>query len=294
VVTDPDNVPLGDAPLRLADVPLVVVTRFSFLGKSGWKSDASRDAALLFSADRLRLRLDLFRWITLPSLASQTRQDFTHVILTSKRLPDWAMTELRQACVAVYGQDDRFTILAEPPGPAAIALRRHLSASFPGPLVAQTVLDDDDGLASDFVADVRSHLAELDATEAGAARKPPVFLSFAGGYGFEIGLVENGSIDARLYQHSYPYINCGLTIVAAPEAAKNILGIKHQKDPPANGAVLVRGKRMFLRSVHGMNDSRVARTDRWKPVEPWRQAGNIRERFPWLLDRAAFWNDGLD
>lgn len=292
VVTTPDLDPSQEAPTRLADAPLVVVTRFSFLGKSGWKSDASRDADLLFSPDRLRLRLNLFRWITLPSLASQTRQDFTHVILTSKRLPDWAMTELRQACVAVYGQEDRFTILAEPPGPAAIALRRHLSARFPGPLVAQAVLDDDDGLATDFVAEVRRHLAEMDAMDIGAGRSLPVFLSFAGGYGFEVGLAEDGSIEARLYQHSYPYINCGLTMIAAPGDPKNILGIRHQKDPPAHGAVLVRGKRMFLRSVHGMNDSRVARTDRWKPVEPWRQAGNIRARFPWLLDRAAFWNEG--
>jgi hypothetical protein len=39
-----------------------------------------------------------------------------------------------------------------------------------------------------------------------------------------------------------------------------------------------------------MNDSRVARTDRWKPVDPWREDPDIRRRFPWLLDDGVFWN----
>ena len=284
--------PLQDAVPRFAAAPLVVVTRFSFLGKSGWKSEASRDADLLFSPDRLRLRLNLFRWITLPSLACQTQQDFTHLILTSDRLPDWAMTELRQACLQAYGGEGRFTIVADPPGPAAVSLRRHLTESCHSPLVAQAVLDDDDGLATDFVADLRQHLSDVDAADAGSARRPLAFVSFAAGYGFEITPNADGRPEARVYQHSYPYINCGLTLVGPPGDTKNILGIKHQKEPPAHGAVLVRGKRMFLRSVHGMNDSRVARTDRWILVDPWRKAGNIRARFPWLLDPGAFWNQG--
>jgi hypothetical protein len=49
---------------------------------------------------------------------------------------------------------------------------------------------------------------------------------------------------------------------------------------------------MFLRSVHGMNDSRVARTERWKRVDPWREDPDIRARFPWLLAEGAFWNQG--
>lgn len=83
---------------RLAGAPLVVVTRSSFLGRSGWKSDAARDAALLFGPERLRLRTELFRTITLPSLVAQTDRDLTHVILTSGQLPHWAMAELNEAC----------------------------------------------------------------------------------------------------------------------------------------------------------------------------------------------------
>ncbi|WP_177172598.1 glycosyltransferase [Paracoccus alkenifer] len=48
----------GEIPLR--DIPVVIVTRFSFFGKSGWKSDASRDRELLFQPQRLEQRLRLF------------------------------------------------------------------------------------------------------------------------------------------------------------------------------------------------------------------------------------------
>jgi hypothetical protein len=302
----PKAAPAGTA--WLAGVPLVVVTRFSFLGKSGWKSDASRDADLLFSPDRLRLRLALFRSITLQSLAGQTRQDFTHLILTSSQMPDWAMAELRQACGAAYGSEDRFTIVADPPGKAAVSLRRHLIASFPGAAVAQAVLDDDDGLAIDFVAELRHHLAKLEAANLKAAyleasdtgttqklgptQKLPAFVSFSSGYGFELGPSDASMWTAALYQHSYPFINCGLTLVGPPGDGKNILGIQHRKTPQLHDTALVRGKRMFLRSVHGINDSRVSRTERWQLLDPWRDTVDIRRRFPWMLDKAAPWNRG--
>lgn len=280
-----------DTPPRLAAAPLYLVTRFSFLGRSGWKSDASRDAALLFEPQRLRLRMELFRSITLPSLAAQTDRDFTHVILTSTQLPAWAMTELKEACVTAYGRDGRFVILARRPGFSSIVLRRYLQSVVTRPLVAQAVLDDDDGLAVDFVAETRSTLAALDAGGRDTGPERMAFVSFQDGYGLEFGLTADGEPTTGLYAHRYPFINCGLTLVAPPGAA-NILGIKHRKTPLLHDPVLVRGKRMFLRSVHGMNDSRVARTNRWQAVTPWREDADIRTRFPWLLDPGAFWNQG--
>jgi hypothetical protein len=280
------------ASLRLADAPLIIVTRFSFLGRSGWKSEASRDAALLFDPERLRLRTELFRTVTLPSLAAQTDRDFTHVILTSAQLPPWAMAELKEACATAHGAEGRFVILARRPAPSAVHLRRYLQALAPeGGLVAQAVLDDDDGLATDFVADLRRELAALDAAGRVLGPGQLAFVSFPSGYGFEIGLDTDGRTTAGVYAHRYPFINCGLTLVGAPGAA-NILGIEHRKTPLLHDPVVVAGKRMFLRSVHGMNDSRVARTDRWKPVDPWREDPDIRARFPWLLEPGAFWNMG--
>ena len=280
------------APVRLADAPLIIVTRFSFLGRSGWKSEASRDAALLFDPERLRLRTELMRTITLPSLAGQTDRDFTHVILTSTQLPGWAMAELTEACATAYGADGRFVILARRPGFSTIHLRRYLQSIAPADgLVAQAVLDDDDGLAMDFVAELRRQLAALDAAGRVVGPGSLAFVSFPEGYGFEMGLGDDGETTTGVYAHRYPFINCGLTLVGVPGAA-NILGIEHRKTPLLHDPVLARGKRMFLRSVHGLNDSRVARTDRWRPVDPWREDPDIRARFPWLLEPGAFWNVG--
>jgi hypothetical protein len=282
--------PVKDVPPRLALAPLVVVTRFSYLGRSGWKSDASRDAELLFEPERLRLRLELLRTITLPSLAAQTDLDFTHVILTSARLPGWAMAELKECCANAHRATGRYVVLARRPGFSAVLLKRYLQSVVPADaLVAQTVLDDDDGLAVDFVAELRRELAALDAAGRACGPASPAFVSFAEGYGFEIGLDTDGRPTTGLYAHRYPFINLGLTLVGAP-GAMNVLAIQHRKTPLLHDPVLVRGKRMFLRSVHGMNDSRVAVTGRWKPVDPWREDPDIRSRFPWLLHEAAFWN----
>jgi hypothetical protein len=282
--------PVAPAPQRLAGAPLVIVTRFSFLGKSGWKSDASRDAALLFDPERLRLRIELFRAITLPSLVAQTVGDFTHLVLTSATLPRWAMAELNEACATAYGPGGRFVILARRPAMSAIHLRRYLqSVAGPDALVAQAVLDDDDGLAVDFVAELRKELARLDAAGRDTGPGHPVFVSFPEGYGFEVGLGPAGQPTTAIYAHRYPFINCGLTLVGRPGEA-NVLGIQHRKTPLLHDPVQVGGKRMFLRSVHGMNDSRVARTARWRPVHPWRENADIRARFPWLLEAGAFWN----
>ena len=116
-------------PDCMEQAPILVATRFSFLGQSGWKSDASRSAEMLFEADRLNRRLELFCTITLPSLAAQTDQGFHHFILTSKQLPDWAMEVLRTACMGIYGDESRFTILAGRPGPARRALRVFLESA---------------------------------------------------------------------------------------------------------------------------------------------------------------------
>ena len=275
----------------LSDAPILVVTRFAFLGASGWKSETSKNAELLFEPDRLRVRLELFRSIALPSLVAQTDQAFRHMVLTSTRLPDWARSELEAACAAAYGDPGRYDVVAERPGPARRALRLYLERAYQDPVVAQMVLDDDDGLACDFVAAVRAQLADQDALAQPRAQNAPAFVSFADGYGIVLDLTAAGETTARLYRHRYPFINCGLTLVGR-RFDKNILGIAHRKEPPKAGAVSITGKRMFVRGLHGTNDSRVAPTGRWHPLDNWRDDPDIRARFAWLLDGGAFWNLG--
>ncbi|MFE3837253.1 glycosyltransferase [Pseudogemmobacter sonorensis] len=294
---DPDSG--GVDPAALLAAPILFVTRFSFVGLSGWQSDASRDAEKLFARERLLQRLELFSTIALPSLAAQTDRDFHHLILTSDQLPAWAMEELTDSCVMCYGDSRQFTIRAEPPGTTRRALRHYMQRVYRDPVVVQVVLDDDDGLACDYVADLRRQIATLaappqppeEAARAGVAL--PYFLSFPEGYGFSItehaadGLRERQ--EASLYSHRYPFINCGLAMLGTPDG-KNIFAIDHRAAPRKYGARLFPGKAMFLRSIHEFNDSRVAVTEKWQPLESWREAEDIRTRFPWLLAREALWN----
>ncbi|MBK0327338.1 hypothetical protein I5535_08520 [Rhodobacteraceae bacterium F11138] len=46
--------------------------RYSFFGKSGWRSGTSRDKDRLLDPDRLQKRFHYFENMALPSLAAQT------------------------------------------------------------------------------------------------------------------------------------------------------------------------------------------------------------------------------
>lgn len=272
------------APLPQA--PVLVVTRFSFLGSSGWKSDASRDPQLLFTRDRLDLRLRLFRAVTLPSLAAQTDPGFHHLVLTSDQLPDWALSALTEACLQAYGDAARFSILASRPTLARGPLRSFMERTYPGQVVVQVVLDDDDGLAADYMADLRRQLAALDADKPGLGREAPYFISYPLGYGLVLRGDPSGG--AALYLHRYPFINAGLVLIGMP-SGKNILGIDHRAAPRRFGAKMVPGKPMFLRSLHDFNDSRVEPGERWTQVPDWEAEPGLRDRFACLFAEDAPW-----
>lgn len=271
-------------PLERA--PILLATRFSFLGQSGWKSDVSRDAGLLFHPDRLRQRLALFSAINLPSLAGQSDTGFHHVILTADALPDWALADLGAACLAAYGDPGRFTILARPPSAARRPLRLFLSERYSEATVVQVVLDDDDGLASDFIATLREDLAQTEALHPDLQENLPYFLSYPLGYG--LSLRSRVDEPAALYLHRYPYINAGLTLIGSP-GGKNIFAIDHLAAPRRFGSRLLRDRAMFLRGLHEFNDSRVAPSERWQLISDWHAEPDLERRFPCLFAGDAPW-----
>ena len=279
--------PAAEEPpaVPLHRIPVVIVTRFSFFGKSGWKSDASRDRALLFQPERLQHRLRLFSQITLPSLAAQTRQDFHHFILTSRDLPEPTAAALAEACARSHGDAGRYSIVAARPMPARAALRRFLERRYPGQVVAQVALDDDDGLAADFVEDLRRQFALIEEETPGISQKLPHFVSYSRGFGLMLRDAAEGA--PALFRIRYPYINLGLTMIAG-DHAKNILAIQHKKAPRRFGARLIGDTPMYVRGIHDFNDSRVEQSERWVPQEGDAQ---LKARFPFLFaaDGIAGW-----
>lgn len=259
------------------DPTLCIVTRFSFLGKSGWKSDFSQDAELLFERDRLNVRLNLLRRIHLASLASQTSKNFHLFVLTSADLPAWALTQLTHQCHEALGSD-AVSIVAAPPGPARKYLRKFVSRRYGARAHAQIVLDDDDGLASDFLASVNDELTNFPVDT-----EWPKFLTFPEGYGLEH---RNDGPDL-LFRHRYPFINLGLTMITTPQL-KNILSIDHKGMPKRRGFRSCRTDvPMFVRSVHHLNDSRVEVGPNWVPVTRPEAEPNFLQRFAWLRMRGT-------
>lgn len=254
-------------------VPVVVVTRLSYLGQSGWKIPADDQKKILFDAERLGDRLNLFRSIAVASLAMQRNRSFHHYILTSQSLPDWAKKELEEICLASYGSDG-FTIDYRRPGQARRFLQLFLEERYGTSPVAQVVLDDDDGLACDFMDDMTALVDSYIKSDSGSL---PHFFSWSLGY----GLVFDGNKRPALYQHRYRFINLGLTILARPQE-KNILAIDHRNAPRRFGATVEANKPMFVRSLHPHNDSRVAVSEKWMEVLNWPDDAEIGARFPFL------------
>jgi Putative rhamnosyl transferase len=257
------------------DQEVLISMRFSFFGVSGWKSDSSRDEALLLAPDRLRLRLALLRRLPLPSLAAQTDRNFHLFILTSASLPDWAEQELVAACEEVL--PDQVTIYLAPPDRAAEFLRQALVERYGKARNLHMVLDDDDALSTDFIAKARGDMGSMGPISTDDEYR---FLSYAKGYG--LNLMGDDVTDPTFFVHKYPFINLGLTM-SAPNDRRNLFAISHRNGPRRHPHRLLDKQPMFVRSLNGSNDSRVAISKSWKPVVDWQSNPDINARFSYLL-----------
>jgi hypothetical protein len=102
----------------------------------------------------LAQRLELFERFCLPTVRSQSERDFKWLVLFADETPDAV-----KARVAAYGADwPEFVPVYLPRGASAVGplvVRPYLDAS-PQTLIT-TRLDNDDGLARDYIAKVRRH-----------------------------------------------------------------------------------------------------------------------------------------
>lgn len=261
---------------HVAQQEIVVAMRFSFWGKSGWQSASSRDKVLLFDTDRLLLRLSLLQSLALPSLAAQTDQRFHLHVLTAWGLPSWAKAALRDALEETLAPG-QFTIDPRRWGIAAAPLKEFLQDRYGTSRILQIVLDDDDGLATDFLKNLRQELALMPPPESADAVR---FVSQARGYGVDV--TDLDGLESALYHQSNPFINLGLALSSQTERM-SIYGIAHRKTPTLHPHVVRDDRPMYVRTVHARNDSRVAVGAHWKPVANWRDSPDIAARFPWLL-----------
>ncbi len=113
--------------------------------------------ALIFDRARLQRRFQLFEDICLPSLAAQTDQNFNMMLITSRDLPDWAHDRL----MGLVQDLPNFYVRAYRPlaNIQRIFKRSVFEMLDPtAPITASFRLDDDDALASDYIARLRTHM----------------------------------------------------------------------------------------------------------------------------------------
>ncbi len=260
---------------HVAEQEIVVAMRFSYWGKSGWQSATSRDKAMLFDTDRLLLRLSLLQSLALPSLVAQTDQRFHLHVLTSWGLPAWAKVALCEALEETLAPG-QFTIDPRRWSLAATQYRAFLKDRYGTARILQIVLDDDDGLATDFMATLRREMASMPAPESIDSVR---FVSQGRGYGLDVTDLESSAI--TVYPMRYGFINLGLAL-SSQAGGTNIHGIAHRKTPRLHPHLLRKERTMWVRTIHARNDSRAAVKSSWAPVPDWRNDPDIVERFPWL------------
>lgn len=276
-----DETPTGqmtpeDWAAHVAETEIIVAMRFSYWGKSGWRSAPSKDRDLLFATDRLLLRLSLLQSLALPSLAAQTDQRFHLHVLTSWGLPSWAKAALLEALEDTLAPG-QFTLDPRRWSLAASQYRNHLKDRYGNARTLQVVLDDDDGLSTDVLASLRVEMAQMAPPESINAIR---FVSHSKGYGLDVTDLESSAIE--LYPFASQFINLGLAL-SSQAGGINIYGIAHQRTPLLHPNLVRSERPMWVRTIHERNDSRVKVLNDWTPVPDWRQTPDIAARFRWLL-----------
>lgn len=247
-------------------------TRFSYLGKSGWRSEANGDARVLYDPARLARRFALFEQVTLASLAAQSDPDFRHMILVGRAMPAPWQRRLRELALDMLGPK-RVTVMVRPPGHAAGQFRRYVRRHHTdAATLVQVVLDDDDGLARDFTGRLRADAAHH------AARLGPAgycYLSYAAG----LSLLWTQT-PRRLVRRHVPFTNLGLALVAAPDTPHHPYATSHRRIGQRHPSCLVTGGRPnYVRVVHDDNDSRA--TVGTGRLDAAAQSAAL-DAFPWL------------
>lgn len=227
------------------------LTRYSFFGKSDWRSNASQDPERLLAPSRLEQREALFEKIALRSLQDQTDPDFELIVLSSAMMPEAYKKRLSELCRDMLGE--RAHVIFREPRRVASAFNRFRASIQPEGAghTIQTILDDDDGVSKHFVRQLKAEAQT--AVNSFRSQQDYVFISHASG--LNLKLSSNG--DAEISKRNIACTAQGLTLVAPAGSNRSPFNIAHKKILERRPVrVLHGGPAMYVRTVHNLNDSR--------------------------------------
>ncbi|HVH03085.1 MAG TPA: glycosyltransferase, partial [Amaricoccus sp.] len=233
----------------------VILTRFNL-------ATPGRESAIRNQPGWLAGRFELFERYCLPTLAAQTVRDFRWIVYFDEATPAPFRARI-EACRRVADFHPYFTPIF--PGERwGVSVRGILGAEGGAvPWLLSTRLDNDDGLAVDFVARVQAAVAGF-----GAPRRAA--FNVTNGYVFD---------GRRAYALGHPS-NAFASLLEPWEAARTVSDVQHMRLAEEGPVVQVAGPGGWLQVVHGGNVSNKIRGRRVPP-------GELAGRFPPAIDLGA-------
>lgn len=229
---------------------IVGLVRFSYISKGGFahSHDPQNDQErMIFDADRMERRFNLFEKLTMRSLLAQTDQDFRCIFLISKSIPSEYRMRLEMLVAPLQGA----VVMQKPFMPQFRAIRSCYDAlrDEMHPYFTTFRLDDDDMLDAGFIQRLRC-LAVPAARVKNDGE--PVVLAFNKGLYLEITKGGNRIFDAC---ERTPLSVGTAMITKTGNCGKNIYSRNHRKLPVFFNTFSEVSESAWLRTIHRDNDS---------------------------------------
>ena len=231
----------------------VILTRFNL-------ATPGRESAIRNQPGWLAGRFELFERYCLPTLAAQTVRDFRWIVYFDEETPEPFRARI-EACRRVADFHPYFTPMF--PGEHwPVSVNAVLGQGRRPPWLLSTRLDNDDGLAVDFVARL----------QAAVSSAPPR----QGSFNVTNGYVFDGR---RTYALAHPS-NAFASLVEPRDAARTVSDVQHMHLAEAGPITQIGGPGGWLQVVHGGNVSNKIRGRRVPPA-------GLAGRFPAALGLGA-------
>ncbi len=227
--------------------PIIGHIRFSYYGLTDTRlqpDEEDKALARLYDETRIARRFHLFERLTLPSLMAQTDQDFRIIVMSSEIMPDafkerlWLVASRLPQATVVFSRTRR----------SIYAYQRHMEDAL-GPDRSGTAvhfrLDDDDALATSFIARLRN---------ASQGMPPRMHFSFPKGV-LLFPMSATGSEGASIMVNHY-LTALGLAWISDADFLRPPFAMMHQKLWMQWPVLSDPGFPAYIRAMHFDNDTR--------------------------------------
>lgn len=211
-------------------------------------ADMAERTAALYDPARLDVRCFLFEQFLLPAMAAQTDPDFTLILLMGDDFPEPWRSRMLTHCKA----HPQLSPVFHPSGQPHREVYREVLHAHRDPdamVVSEFRLDDDDAVAVDFVERLRTLFP----------RHRPTLREFNKlAIEFTRGMVVEPTADGIAYSPVVAHLwTPGLAVCHRPAARNTVMDFAHLKLWQTMPVASYPDRVMFLRGMHGTNDSTV-------------------------------------